>query len=410
MLKNSMLILTLAMSQPVFAASLEVLHWWTAEGEVQSQLILKKALAEKDIKWQSFAITGEGGDSALRVLQMRSLSGTPPDAAQIKGPDIGEWAKVGMLENIDTLINTSNWPNIMPKVVRNTVTFDGNYMAVPINVHRVNWLWLNKKIFKELKLAIPQTWDEFFTVADKIKAAGYLPLALGGTAWQDALIFESMALSILGPEKYIKAFVDFDESVLNSPEMVVVFEKFKGLSAYTDKSIVDKDWYYASQLIATDQAAMQFMGDWAKGMWQAKGKTAMVDYLCVDVPESKGLYSYNIDSFVMFDKYAILPKNNVQILFSEILLSKKFQLEFNLSKGSIPIRNDIDMSNFDQCSQKSYADFKSSTLVPSFTQNLATTSQVQHIMIQIISNYFNDPDAQAEETVRLLSLAIHAMH
>ncbi|WP_369434356.1 hypothetical protein [Psychromonas sp. MME1] len=60
MLKNSMLILTLAMSQPVFAASLEVLHWWTAEGEVQSQLILKKALAEKDIKWQSFAITGEG--------------------------------------------------------------------------------------------------------------------------------------------------------------------------------------------------------------------------------------------------------------------------------------------------------------------------------------------------------------
>ena len=48
--------------------------------------------------------------------------------------------------------------------------------------------------------------------------------------------------------------------------------------------------------------------------------------------------------------------------------------------------------------------------MPSFTQNLATTSQVQNIMIQIISNYFNNPDADAEEVVKLLSLAIHALN
>lgn len=391
------------------AMPLEVLHWWTAQGELESQKILEKALAEQNIEWQNFAIVGEGGDSAIRVLQMRALSGNPPDAAQIKGPDIGEWAKVGMLDEIDNIVNTTSWQDILPQIVRDTVTFKGHYMAVPINVHRVNWLWLNKKIFNELNLAVPTTWDDFFVTADKIKAAGYLPLAHGGTAWQDALLFESMALSLLGAEKYRKAFVAHDEDVLNSAEMVALFEKFKRLNGYIDKSLVGKDWFNASQLIATDQAAMQFMGDWAKGVWDASGKVAMVDYMCVDVPESKGLFSYNIDSFVLFEKYNFQARKNVQALFVNTLLSKKFQTEFNISKGSIPVRRDIDMSKFDACSQKSYAEFYDTQLVPSFTQNLATTSHLQNIITQIISNYFNDPSADAANTVKRLSLAIRAV-
>lgn len=405
----------------VSSKSLEVLHWWTAQGEVESQKILEKSLLEKGITWRNFAIIGEGGDSALRVLQMRALSGNPPDAAQIKGPDIGEWANVGMLEQVDQLIDTEQWPEIIPQVIRDTVSFDDHYMAVPVNVHRVNWLWLNKKIFDELKLPIPTTWDEFFIVADKIQDAGYLPLALGGTAWQDALVFESIAISILGANKYLKAFVEHDKSVLISDEMIDVFKTFKRLSIYRTPEMIGKDWFFASQLIATNKAAMQFMGDWAKGMWSAEGKIAMLDYMCVEVPESKGTYSYNIDSFVLFDKYNYLPQNNVliydhipqnnvQIILADLLLSKNFQQEFSLSKGSIPIRNDIDMNVFDKCSQKSYHDFNHDQLVPSFSQNLATTSQLQNIMTQIISNYFNDPNAQAEEAVKLLSLAIHAVN
>ncbi|MFT6986561.1 MAG: glucose/mannose transport system substrate-binding protein [Psychromonas sp.] len=391
------------------AIPLEVLHWWTAPGELESQKILEKSLAAQNIEWQNFAIVGEGGDTALRVLQMRALSGNPPDAAQIKGPDIGEWAKVGMLDEIDKVVDTTSWQDILPQVVRETVTYKGHYMAVPINVHRVNWLWLNKKIFNELKLPVPTTWDDFFITADKIKAAGYLPLAHGGTAWQDALLFESMALSLLGAEKYRKAFVNHDEDVLNSVEMIAVFKKFKRLNTYLDQSLVGKDWFNASKLIATDKAAMQFMGDWAKGMWNASGKEAMVDYMCVEVPESKGLFSYNIDSFVLFEKYNFQARKNVQSLFVNTLLSKQFQTEFNISKGSIPVRNDIDMSKFDACSQKSYRAFYNGQLVPSFTQNVATTSHLQNIITKIISNYFNDPQADAAKTVKRLSLAIRAV-
>ena len=195
------------------AASLEVLHWWTAPGEIASQHVLEKYLQDKHISWKNFAVNGGGGDIAMRVLQIRALAGDPPDVAQIKGPDIGEWAKLGVIKNISSVINTDHWEKMLPLVVRKTVTFDNRYMAVPINIHRVNWLWLNKKIFKQLKLPVPTTWDSFFIVADKIKAAGYLPLAHGGTAWQDTLLFDSMALSLLGAEKYKQAFVMRDDRV-----------------------------------------------------------------------------------------------------------------------------------------------------------------------------------------------------
>ncbi len=412
MKKTSLLaLLMLNVNANANTTPLEVLHWWTAPGEVEAQQILEKALLEKNIQWQNFAIVGGGGDSAMRVLQMRALSGNPPDAAQIKGPDIGEWAKVGMLAEVEKIVATASWQAILPQVVRETVQFNDHYMAVPVNVHRINWLWLNKKIFNELDLPQPTTWDSFFVIADKIKAAGYLPLAHGNTPWQDTLLFDSMALSLLGAEKYKRAFVDHDETVLTSPEMVAVFKKYKRLHAYVDKSQVGRDWSEASQLIAEDKAAMQFMGDWAKGMWGSLDKVAMVDYICVDVPQSEGLFSYNIDSFVLFKKYNhYAVNNNVQAAFVDTLLSKQFQSDFNISKGSIPVRNDISMDAFDACAQKSYHDFNTAKLVPSFTQNMASTSHLRNIVIEIISNYFNLPDADAVQTVKRLSLAIRALN
>ncbi|WP_413702204.1 ABC transporter substrate-binding protein [Psychromonas sp. KJ10-10] len=309
----------------MFANSIEVLHWWTAPGEIEAQAVLKDALSKQGVEWKNFAIVGSGGNSALRVLQMRALSGNPPEVAQIKGPDIAEWAKMGMLTEVDNIVVANLWEQYLPEIVRETISYKGHYMALPLNVHRVNWLWLNKAIFEELNLTAPQTWSQFIAVAEKIKKAGYIPLAHGGTTWQDSLLFESVALSLLGAEKYKKAFVDFDESILTSQQMLAVFKQFKVLNRYISKELQGKDWVTASRMLSDKKAAMQFMGDWAKGMWQAEGKVAMQDYLCVDVPESKHLFSYNIDSFVFFKKITL----SIKSLIKNYLLKHYFPMSFN---------------------------------------------------------------------------------
>lgn len=409
-MKKILPLLPLIISVESAASSLEVLHWWTAPGEIEAQQVLKDALAKQKINWQNFAIVGAGGNSALRVLQMRALSGNPPDAAQIKGPDIAEWAKMGLLKEVDNIVPPEVWNEQLPEIVKQTVSYDGHYMALPLNIHRVNWLWLNKEIFEELQLSPPETWEQFFSTADTIKKAGYLPLAHGSSNWQDSLLFESVALSILGADKYKKAFVEFDNVVLTSQEMIVVFKTFKRLNEYVSKDMRGKDWVVASQMLTDKKAAMQFMGDWSKGMWHALGKVAMQDYLCVDVPGAKNVFSYNIDSFVFFKKHKTSTTTINNQTFAKTLLSSDFQQSFNIEKGSIPVRVNMDMTAFDACAQKSYRDFNNSDLVPSFSQNMATSSYLQSEMSKIISNYFKSSSITPEQAVKQLSIAIRAVN
>jgi len=409
-MKKNFLLLPLLLSLHNTANALEVLHWWTAPGEFEAQLVLKEALAKNSVSWEDFAIVSVGGDSALRVLQMRALSGNPPDVAQIKGPDIAEWAKMGMLKKVDNIIASKAWTKDLPDVVKQTMTYQGNYMAVPVNIHRVNWLWLNTAIFDELNLTPPKTWDAFFINADKIKQAGYTALAHGGTSWQDSLLFESVALSLLGAEKYKQAFVHFDEGALTSNEMIEAFKTFKRLYQYIDKSMYGKDWVTVSETLSDKKAGMLFMGDWAKGNWHTSGKVAMQDYLCVDVPQSENLFSYNIDSFVFFKQQYGNPINISKKIFVNTLMSDEFQYAFNIEKGSLPVRNNLDMNTFDSCTQKSYRDFNNGQLVPSLSQNMATSSYLQGELGKIISGYFKSDTMTAKQVTKQLALAIRVVN
>jgi len=412
-MKKILPLLPLLISLESHASTLEVLHWWTSPGELEAQNILKNVLAKQNIQWKDFAVDGGGGDSALRVLQMRALSGNPPDAAQIKGPDIVEWAKMGMIKKVDYIVPSPVWRQHIPYTVKQTVSYNGYYLALPLNIHRVNWLWLNKEIFDELALEIPTTWDQFFSVADKIKLADYTPIAHGKTSWQNSVLFESVVISVLGAARYRQAFVEFDDEVLNSPEMLEAFKKFKRFNEYIGNDLQGKGWASSGEMLIEKKAAMLFMGDWVKGMWLASNKVAMQDYLCVDVPQSKGIFSYNIDSFVFFDKHDKKNESTIDLnneTFAKTLLSTDFQHTFNIKKGSIPVRMNMDMQDFDECSQKAYADFYSNELVPSFSQNMATSSYLQGEMSKIISHYFNDPSITAEQVMKQLSVAIRAVN
>ena len=401
--------LGLGFSHHALAAPFEVLHWWTEQGELQSKQVLVDHLKVNDIEFEDFAIVGSGGGGAIHVLQMRALSGNPPEAAQIKGPDIAEWNNLSMLVGINELTDTSTWQQFLPKVVIDDISVDNNYMAVPINIHRVNWLWLNTKIFKQYDLAAPTTWKQFFATATFLTSKGIKPLVFGGTPWQDALLFESIAISELGAEQYKQAFVEFNHDVISSPDMVNAFKLFKQFHRYATPEQQGQDWTWSSQAFINNEAAMLFMGDWVKGSWTALGKKAMQDYQCVPAPGTQGVFSYNIDSFVLFKKAHLSPDQHSQSIFVDTLMSPSFQQDFSQLKGSIPARTDLDLSGFDACSQLSSTDFKHDSKVPSFTQNMATSSHQKAQIIQLISDYFNSDSLSAEDAVKQLGVLVKAL-
>ncbi|EDK29543.1 ABC-type sugar transport system, periplasmic component [Vibrionales bacterium SWAT-3] len=393
------------------AGEVEVLHWWTAGGEAKSAAVLKEMIEEQGHTWKDFAVAGGGGESAMTVLKTRAVSGNPPSAAQIKGHDIQEWGGLGFLTSLDATAKQEKWDDLLPAVVTKVMKWDGEYVAVPVNVHRVNWLWANPEVLEKSGVTVPTTLDEFFVAADKIKAAGFIPLAHGGQPWQDATVFEAVALDVLGSEDYNKAFVDLDMDVLSGDKMVEVFTKFKKMRDYIDSNSPGRDWNVATSMVINGEAAMQIMGDWAKGEFTAAGKVPGKDYICAPAPGTDGQFTFNIDSFAFFE---LGDKENqkAQQDLAKTILTKDFQEVFNLNKGSIPVRLDMDMSKFDQCALDSMATFKASAesgdLVPSMAHGLATTSYAQGAIYDVVTNFFNEKDADPKEAAVKLAKAVKA--
>lgn len=393
------------------AGEVEVLHWWTAGGEAKSAAVLKEMIEEQGHTWKDFAVAGGGGESAMTVLKTRAVSGNPPSAAQIKGHDIQEWGGLGFLTSLDATAKQEKWDDLLPAVVTKVMKWDGEYVAVPVNVHRVNWLWANPEVLEKSGVTVPTTLDEFFAAADKIKAAGFIPLAHGGQPWQDATVFEAVALDVLGSEDYNKAFVDLDMDVLSGDKMVEVFTKFKKMRDYIDSNSPGRDWNVATSMVINGEAAMQIMGDWAKGEFKAAGKVPGKDYICAPAPGTDGQFTFNIDSFAFFE---LGDKENqkAQQDLAKTILTKDFQEVFNLNKGSIPVRLDMDMSKFDQCALDSMATFKASAesgdLVPSMAHGLATTSYAQGAIYDVVTNFFNEKDADPKEAAAKLAKAVKA--
>jgi glucose/mannose transport system substrate-binding protein len=394
------------------AGEVEVLHWWTSGGEKRAADTLQKLVEAKGHSWKDFAVAGGGGEAAMTVLKTRAVSGNPPAAAQIKGPDIQEWGELGLLADLNDVAAEQQWDSLLPAQVANVMKYQGDYVAVPINVHRVNWLWINPEVFAKAGATPPTTLAEFFVAADKLEAAGFIALAHGGQPWQDGTVFEDLAFSILGAEGYRKAFVEQDKATLTGAKMVEVFAALQKLHGYIDADAAGRDWNTAAGLVINGKAGMQVMGDWAKSEWTAAGKVAGKDYQCLPFPGTQGSFAYNIDSLAMF-KLSDADNRKAQEDLARTIIGPEFQQFFNQNKGSIPVRLDQDMSSFDACAQASMKDFKeaaaSGGLQPSLAHGMAASSYVQGAVFDVVTNFFNDPKADPHKAAQQLAAAIAAV-
>ncbi|MFZ4289372.1 ABC transporter substrate-binding protein [Variovorax sp. HJSM1_2] len=383
-----------AFTSTAFAGEVEVLHYWTSGGEAKSAAELKKMMQAKGHVWKDFAVAGGGGDAAATVLKSRVVSGNPPAAAQIKGPAIQEWASEGVLTNLDTVAAAEKWDTLLPPVVANVMKYKGHYVAVPVNVHRVNWIWANPEVLKKAGVAgMPKTYDEFFAAADKIKAAGLIAVAHGGQNWQDFTTFESVVLGVGGAKFYQDALVKLDAKAINSDTMKKSLETFRKIKGYTDSASSGRDWNLTTALVMQGKAGFQFMGDWAKGEFLAAGKVPGKDFLCAAAPGTSSSFTFNIDSFAMF-KLKSADAQKAQNDLAAAIMSPEFQETFNLNKGSIPVRLNSKMDKFDDCAKLSAKDFvetsKTSSLVPSIAHSMAVSPAAEGAIKDAVSQFWND--------------------
>ncbi|KQT84077.1 ABC transporter substrate-binding protein [Aurantimonas sp. Leaf443] len=389
--------------------TVEVLHWWTAGSEAAAVGVLKDDLAKKGVAWQDMPVAGGGGEAANTALKARVAAGNPPTAAQLLGMTVREWAGEGLLGDLTAEAETQGWGDVLPTAIKDFAVEDGKWVAVPVNIHRPNWLWVNAKIFKDNGLTPPKTWEEFNTVADALKAKGITPLAHGGQPWQDTTVFDDVVLGVGGPDFYRKAIIELDEESLTSDTMVKVFDQMRRIRGYVDPGFSGRDWNLATGMLIRGEAAMQLMGDWAKGELVKANVTPGEEILCLTAPGTEGAFLFNTDFFAMFDVGD--AQKAAQASFAESVMAKDFQESFNLVKGSIPARTDVSGDKFDACGKKSMADIKAAegakTLMGSLAHGHAQPAAIQRAIFDVVTQHFNS-EMSSQDAVKALLASVQA--
>ncbi|MDI6838252.1 MAG: ABC transporter substrate-binding protein [Rhizobiaceae bacterium] len=391
------ILLTAGVALPFGAAQatdLEVTHWWTSGGEAAAVAELAKAFDATGNKWVDGAIAGSGG-TARPIMISRITGGDPMGATQFNhGRQAEELVQAGLMRDLDAVAEREKWREVIkPASLLESCTIDGHIYCAPVNIHSWQWLWLSNAAFEKAGVAVPKNWDEFVAAAPALEKAGIIPLAVGGQAWQTSGAFNVIMVALAGKDNFYKVYKDKDAAFAAGPEITKVFKAADDARRMSKGSNV-QDWNQATNLVITGKAGGQIMGDWAQGEFQVAGQVAGKDYTCLPGLGVNEIISTDGDAFY-FPLLKDEAKSKAQEELASVLVSPKTQVAFNLKKGSLPIRGDVDLNAANDCMKKGLDILAKGNVVESTNQLMSADSQKQ--IEDLFSEFFANPSMTPED-------------
>jgi len=154
--------------------------------------------------------------SDILQLNADAIAGNPPPAVQLKGPEIAQWNETGQTADLTDLATKEGWDKTVAPELLPVMKPTGTWVAVPMNIHRINWTWASAKAMKQLGITeMPKTWAEFNADCDKAVAAGLICISHLSQDWTDATTFENVVYG-MDIDLDRKAFVEGNVDALKS--------------------------------------------------------------------------------------------------------------------------------------------------------------------------------------------------
>ncbi len=409
---KSLLALTVGamiVASPAFAANCEVTHWWTSGGEAAAVKVFAdsfNALPGGD-KWVDGAIGGSG-DTARPIIISRVQGGNPPCATQFNpGHDSDELVAAGLMTDLTDIATKENWKALVrPATQLDGCTKDGKVYCVPVNLHSAQWMWTNRKVFKDAGLEPPKNLTELIADAPKLKEKGIMPLSLA-QGWPVGLMINDVTVGIGGLDLYLKIYKDRDIAAATGPEAQKVWKALDDLRHLIDPKAMVPQWNDAVSQVITGKAAANIMGDWARGEFSVAKMTAGQDYDCLPGLGFAQLLDTGGDQF-FFPKSKDPAVTAEQMKMASMMISKPVQVAFNLKKGSLPIRADVDLAAADDCMKKGLKILEDpKNILPSDRQMMQADSinQINDVRNEFFTNMKMTPDEAMKKIADILKNA-----
>ena len=163
-------------------------------------------------------------------------------------------------------------------------------------------------------------------------------------------MFDVLLVGLGGIDAWKRINVDRDANFARGSKIREVWQAFGDARELSVGSNVS-EWNEATNLVITHKAGAQIMGDWAQGEFSVAGYTAGNEYDCLPGLGINEVLSTGGDAFY-FPATDDADLARAQKKMASMMVSKDVQVGFNLAKGSLPIRADVDLSAANLCMKK----------------------------------------------------------
>jgi glucose/mannose transport system substrate-binding protein len=289
---------------------------------------------------------------------------------------------------VTELYQSPGWEKAFPKALVNLVSQNGNAYAVLTGVHHGNVLWYNKKLLDQNGITVSDnmTFDEFFAICDKLKAAGIPAIGVGDSGiWASSQLFENTLLGVVGAQGWVDLFSG--KMSWDDPKVKQAMSYFARMQDYVNPDHASLTWDQAVKELMDGKVAFNSMGDWADGEFIKAHLKEKVDFGWVNHPGTAGSFLIVADGFTLAKG---APHKESAIAWLKSIGTKESQEAFNTLKGSIPARTDVDRSKFDGYHQWSMDEFAKDKLLPSCVHGAAAPDAFQKALNSAVSSFVLD--------------------
>jgi glucose/mannose transport system substrate-binding protein len=379
--------------------AVEIVHWWTAGGEKDAFDALLEGFEEAhpDVEVEPNPAPGGAGSAIDTVIQNRVLDGDPPSTFQIwPGQALTPYTDADLLEDIGDSVWDEEMRDAYLDDVVDLARPEGDLVAVPINIHRLNNLFYNVEVVESAGVD-PAAIDDpegvlgaLETVAAETDAT---PMAHQTQApWSSLQLWENIFLGQQGVDTY-RSLIDGDAAELDS-EIRSSLELMVDYADYYPEDAGSISWDEGNGDLIDGDAAFIHQGDWAAGQYETSDDFEFGEgWDMVPFPGTDGVYHSVIDSFV-------LPSDNPTPEATETFLdyagTADAQERFNPVKGSIPPRTDVPTDEFGPFLSRQIADFgDSDAQPPTIAHGTAVEPGVASELKEAIANFNESGDLDA---------------
>ncbi|MCZ8519260.1 MULTISPECIES: extracellular solute-binding protein [Paenibacillus] len=216
-------------------------------------------------------------------LPAEMAAGTPPTIFDLfGGTDTQKFVKAGRLLDLTPLLSELGLKDKFLNLDEFTV--DGKIYGLP-TAGFVEGIFYNKKVFKDLGVEVPKTWEEFVAVAEKSKAKSITPLAFASSdAWVINMLMNTLWVRTAGAES-VNGFVDGSRKWTDA-DVLDGFKKFETLvkKGYFQEGNLGLKYAEQQNKFRAGEAAMLFDGSWANA--------AVVDPEKSKIPNDVGFFNF----------------------------------------------------------------------------------------------------------------------